>query len=282
MIKNRQVRALKKTLAYLVLILLGYIMIYPLLWLFFAGFKTDTEIFSAKLLPEIWNLQGYVNGWTSPNKATFGTYLINSFMIALPVCALTVISCSFVAYGFARFRFPGRNFLFSIVLGTMMLPAAITIIPKFLIYNELSLIDTYVPFYLEAALASSGFSIYLLVQFIRGIPMDFDQSAEIDGANRLQILFQIIWPLCIPAMVSVVLLQFVMSWNDFFNALIYIRTTTKYTIQLGLRVNLNSDVVYDYSRMLAMSFVSLVPPLLLFFFGQKYFVEGVVSSGVKG
>ena len=234
------------------------------------------------MLPKNPVLDSYSAGWKGSGQFTFGTFLWNTFLLVVPTVLLTLLSSVLVAYGFARFRFPGHKILFGLMISTMMLPNAVVIIPRYILYNKFGLLNSYHPFYLPAALACYPFFIFMLIQFFRGLPKDLDESAKIDGCNSFTILVRILLPLAKPALFSAAIFQFVWTWNDFFNSLIYVSSVSKYPVSLGLRMSLDSADAAHWNQIFAMSIVSILPCVLLFFTAQKYFVEGVATSGIKG
>lgn len=281
MVKYR--RDAGKLLRYLFLTILGVVMVYPLLWMFTASFKTNNEIFSSfTLIPKnpLWN--GYIDGWKGSGQYSFGRFFANTCFIVLPVVVLTIISSLLVAYGFARYKFKYKKILFALVLASLMLPVEVIIIPRYIMFNWLGWLNTYLPFIVPAAFATYSFYIFMLVQYIRTLPRELDESAWIDGCSDFMILMKIIIPLCKPAIISVLIFQFVHRWNDFLNPLIYIDSVKKYPISLALRMSIDVTDTVAWNQVFAMSVLSLLPPVLLFFFAQKYFVEGIATSGLKG
>lgn len=269
--------------SYLLLILLGLVMIYPLIWLFVSSFKTNQDIFgSSRLFASTYVWDSYALGWKGTGQYGFQDFFANTFLLVVPTVVLTIVSSMFVAYGFARFRFPLRAALFSLMIATLMLPDATVLIPRYLLFNELGWLDTYMPFIAPAAFASSAFFVYMLIQFFRGIPRELDESATIDGCNSFTVLTRILLPLCKPAIISVGIFQFVWTWNDFFNSIIYISSVKKFTVSLGLRLALDTSSAVSWNQVLAMSVVSILPCVLLFFLAQRYFVEGISTTGLKG
>ncbi len=281
---SKERKKLLKTIgAYTVLILGGIIMVYPLIWMFFASFKTNNEIYgSLKLLPESYSWEAYRDGWHSVGGTTYTTFFINSVKLVLPTTLLTVASSMFVAYGFARFNFRGKKVLFTLLLSTLMLPNAILIIPRYSIFRTLGVLDSYGPFYLMAGFACYPFFIYMLVQFLRGIPRDLDESAYIDGCGTFKTLTHILFPLMKPALFSAGLLQFLWTYNDYFNSLIYINSVKKYTVSMALRLSMDAESVVIWKNVMAMSCVAVLPVVVLFFLCQKYFVDGIATTGLKG
>lgn len=270
-------------LTYIIVIAIGIIMMYPITWMFFATFKTNAEIFgSVRLLPESFSLQSYVDGWNVNGRITYATFFLNSFKLTLITTFLTVAACAIVAYGFARFKFPCKKILFGILITTMMLPDSILLIPKYSLYNSMNLLDSYAPFYLQAGLACYPFFVFMLIQFIRGLPRELDESAYIDGCSEIGVFVRILAPLMKPALFSAGLFQFMWTYNDYTNVLIYVNSVKKYTLSLALRLSLDAESVIQWNKVMAMSFLSLVPLIILFFAAQKYFVEGIATSGLKG
>lgn len=272
-----------KVVSYFFLCLIGIVMVYPLFWLISASFKTNNEIFSSiSLMPKeiLWN--GYMDGWKGSGQYSFSLFFINTFRLVLPTVFFTIISSLLVAYGFSRFKFKGKKIMFSLVIASLMLPNEVIIIPRYMVFNSLGWLNTYLPFIVPAAFATYSFFIFMLVQYIRSIPRELDESATIDGCGTFGILTRIITPLCVPAIISVLIFQFVWRWNDFLNALIYISSVKKYPLSLALRMSLDVTDTIAWNQTLAMSVLSMLPPVLLFFLTQKYFVEGVSTTGLKG
>lgn len=273
----------KMGINYLLLAVIGILMIYPLLWMISASFKTNNEIFSSiNLLPKEIMYNGYADGWRGSGQYSFGLYFSNTFLLVIPTVLLTVLSSLLVAYGFARFRFRGKKVLFALVIASLMLPNEVVIIPRYMVFNSLGWLNTYLPFIIPAAFATYSFFIFMLVQYIRSIPRELDESARIDGCNSFRILTDIILPLTKPAIISVIIFQFVWRWNDFLNALIYISSVRKYPVSLALRMSLDVTDTITWNQTMAMSVLSMLPPVLLFFLAQKYFVEGISTTGLKG
>ena len=276
-------KTVKTILSYLVIAVIGLVLLYPILWMFFAAFKTNDVIFgSTKLLATHYSFQNFIDGWRGSGTMTYAVYFWNTFRLVIPVTLLTLVSSTLVAYGFARFNFPFKKALFSLLIATLMLPNAVIIIPRYTLFAKFGWIDTYIPFYALAALACYPFFIFMLVQFLRGIPRDLDESAYIDGCGTFRTLMQIILPLMKPSLFSAALFQFMWTYNDYFNSLIFINSGKKYTVSLALRLSLDSESVINWGKIMATSFVVVLPLILLFFMAQKYFVEGIATSGLKG
>lgn len=276
--------AYKKILVHFVVILIGFIMIYPLLWLLASAFKRNEEIFnSIDLIPTVFNFQAFIDGWNAVGEYSFATFFINSFKVVIPVEIFTVISSMLVAYGFSRFRFPLKKVFFLLMISTMMLPSSVLTIPTYVMFKKFGWINTYLPFIVPALFATSAFFVFMLVQFMRGIPKELDEAAKIDGCSSLQTLILILTPLCKPAIFSVLIFRFLWTWNDFFGNLIYINSVSKYTVPLGLRMAVdNTAGTVAWNNIMAMSVISVLPPVIIYFIAQDYFVEGISAGAVKG
>jgi multiple sugar transport system permease protein len=274
---------LRSAVSNLIVIVLGIGMLYPVVWLMMASFKEGTQIFSdPSLLPKTWTLQNYVKGWEGIGIVPFSAFFANSFII----CALCVLAnvafCSLTAYAFARLQFRGRRFWFAVMLLTMMLPGHVTTIPRYIIFRSFGWINTFLPFTAPKVFATDAFFVFLLVQFIRSLPKEIDESARIDGCSKFGIYARIIMPLSVPALITTVLFTFIWTWDDFFNQMIYLNSPDKYTVPLGLRLFLDSSGSSSWGPMFAMSALSLIPSFILFFSLQKYFVQGISTTGIKG
>lgn len=282
-LKKKRGRNSVSWITYVIVLAVGLLMLYPIIWMFFATFKTNEEIFgSVKLLPSSYSLQSYIDGWKVNSQITYTTFFRNSFVMTIITTVLTVLSSSVVAYGFARYQFPFKKILFAILIATLMLPGAVVMIPRYAMFNKMGLVDTYWPFYLQGLLAVNSFFVFMLIQFIRGLPKELDESAYLDGCSDLGVFVKILMPLMKPAIFSAGLFQFMWTYNDYTNVLIYINSVKKYTLSLALRLSLDSESIVQWNKVMAMSFLSIVPLIILFFAAQKYFVEGIATSGLKG
>ncbi len=270
-------------LRYISLGLVALVMLYPLLWLVGATFKSNAEIFTEiGFWPSRFDFEAYAKGWKTSTEYTFATYFLNSFAITVPRIIVTVISCVLVAYAFARFEFWGKKFMFSVMVGTMMLPLIVLRLPQYLMFRELHLLDTYWPLILPSAFATDTFFVFMLVQFLRGIPRDMEEAAMIDGCNAPQLLWHIIVPLLKPAIVSVFVFQFIWTMNDFMGPLIYLASVEKYPVSLALKMSIGATEEVAWANVIAISVVALIPSVAVFFAAQKHFIEGAASSGIKG
>lgn len=268
---------------YLIIFAVGIVLLYPIIWMLFSTFKSNEEIFgSIKLLPDIWHWENFSEGWQGSGRVTYTTFFKNTFILVIPTVLLTVLSACLTAYAFARFDFPCKGLLFALLVVLMMLPGSVMIIPRYLLYNQLKWVDSYNPFYIPALLCCNSFFPYMLIQFLRGIPKELDESAYMDGCSTLRTLVSILLPLMKPALFSAGLFQFLWTYNDYFNALIFINSVKNYPISLALRMSLDSQTVVNWGKVMAMAFVAVLPVMVLFFAAQKYFVEGIATSGLKG
>jgi oligogalacturonide transport system permease protein len=273
-------RVLLRTTA---LLAVAVVMLYPLLWLVGASFKGNAEIFSeVGFWPSRFDFSAYAKGWKTSTEYTFATYFINSFLITIPRIIVTVISCVLVAYAFARFEFWGRKFLFGVMVGTMMLPLIVLRLPQYLMFKQIGWLDSYLPLIVPSAFATDTFFVFMLVQFLRGIPRDMEEAAVIDGCNALQLLWHIIVPLLKPAIISVVVFQFIWTMNDFMGPLIYLASVEKYPVSLALKMSIGATEEVEWANVIAISVVALIPSVVVFFMAQKHFIEGASSSGIKG
>ncbi|KIL42364.1 ABC transporter permease [Gordoniibacillus kamchatkensis] len=264
-----------------VLIAFSLLMFYPVLWWIFASFKSTPELALPTLWPKEWLWRNYPDGWNALPKYTFTFFYLNSFKLNIATTVLHVLSASLVAFGFARLTFPLKNALFSLLLLTIMLPSQVTLIPQYAMFHSLNWINTYLPFIVPAAMGGAFF-IFLLVQFIRGIPRELDESAKIDGCSWLGIYWRIVLPLTRPALVTVTIFSFIWGWDDYFGPLIYLNSVDKYTVPLALRMFIDTQSAVAWGQLLAMSLVSVLPPVAIFFLAQKHFVEGIATTGLKG
>ncbi len=268
---------------YVALFAVALVMLYPLAWLIGASFKSNVEIYSEiGFWPSRFDVSAYVKGWKTSTEYTFATYFLNSFLITIPRIIVTVISCVLVAYAFARFDFWGKKFLFSIMVGTMMLPLIVLRLPQYLMFREFGWLDTYLPLILPSAFATDTFFVFMLVQFLRGIPRDMEEAAQIDGCNALQLLWHIIVPMLKPAIISVIVFQFIWTMNDFMGPLIYLASVEKYPVSLALKMSIGATAEVEWASVIAISVVALIPSVAVFFAAQRHFIEGSASSGIKG
>jgi multiple sugar transport system permease protein len=262
---------------------LGFVMIYPILWLFASSFKGPSEIWTdiGSLIPKEFTLKNYINGWAGFGGITFTTFYMNSLIYAGVGTVAAVFSSAVVAYGFSRIRFFGRGFWFTCMLMTLMLPIQVQIIPQYIVFSKLKLINTFYPLLLPK-FCGQAFFIFLIMQFIRGIPKELDEAAEIDGCSRVGIFFRIILPLIQPALITSAIFSFYWSWEDFLVPLVYLNEPKLYTISLALRSFADPSANTDWGAIFAMSALSLVPVFVIFIAFQRYLVQGIATTGLKG
>ncbi|MEU9188342.1 carbohydrate ABC transporter permease [Streptomyces sp. NPDC048484] len=260
------------------------VVLYPVVWVLGASFKPSKEIVGSLQLfptePIIANFKGLADGIADVSIATF---FGNSLYYALGSVVGIVISCSLTAYAFARIRFTGRNLMFSLMIGTLLLPYHVLLIPQYVMFQKLELINTYVPLLIGKYLATEAFFVFLMVQFMRNLPKELDEAARLDGCGHLRIYWSIVLPLCRPALITSAIFTFINAWNDFMGPLIYLNEPSKYTVSLGLMLFRDSDgVASNYGGMIAMSLVALLPVLAFFLAFQRYLIDGMATSGLKG
>ncbi|MET9001037.1 carbohydrate ABC transporter permease [Amycolatopsis sp. NPDC004169] len=259
------------------------VVLYPLVWLAFASVKPPDEILSRlALLPTRFVFDGYAKGWEGAADVGFGRFFLNSFLVAGLSVVANVLSCSLAAFAFARLEFRFRGALFAFILTTLMLPYHVTLIPQYVIFQQAGLVDTFVPLILPKLLATEAFFVFLIVQFMRGIPRELDEAATIDGCSVYRTFWHVVLPLAKPALVTTSIFTFIWTWNDFFTQMVYLNDTEKFTVPLGLRLFVDTSSESNFGAMFAMSALALVPIVLFFLAFQRLLVEGVSTSGLKG
>ena len=275
---------MKKTISYILLTACALIMIYPLLWLLGASFKTNDEIFSSLwFMPSRIDLSVYRNAWETVTPYDMGHYFLNTFRIIIPKIFFTVASSVVVAYGFARFDFPFRKICLALLMCSMFMPSIVTLLPKYLMWNELGLLDTYIPLTLPSLFACEGAFVFILIQFFRGIPTEFDEAAKIDGCGVMGTLVYVLVPCMKPAIISIAVFTFLWTMNDFLSPLIMINTVEKYPLSLALRLSVDSTGQgYEQRSIIAMSVIGLIPSIAVFSLAQKKFVSGITMGGLSG
>ena len=251
-VDTKRKRIVGNTIYHVIIFLVGLVMIYPLIWMIMSSFKESNTIFTTagSLIPERFTFENYINGWKGFAKITFATFYGNSILIAALATFGTIISSAIVAYGFARFKFRGKGILFSAMLLSMMLPAQVLMIPQYLWYQKLGWVGSYLPLIVPYFFATQGFFVYLISNFISGIPVELDEAAKIDGCS--------------------------------YSALLYVNKTSMYPVSLALKLFCDPGSSSDYGAMFAMATLSILPSVLIFIFFQKYLVEGISTSGLKG
>jgi multiple sugar transport system permease protein len=259
------------------------VVLYPLIWLLGSSLKPNDEVASnLSVIPHAPTLHNYVRGWTGMQTVSFARFFVNSTLIAVAVVLANCASCLVTAYAFARLRFPGRGLLFSVMIGTLLLPHHVLIVPQFVLFKFLGWIDTPLPLIVPKLLATEAFFIFLMIQFMRGIPRELDEAAKVDGCSPYGIFWHVILPLARPALVTTAIFSFIWTWNDFFSQLIYLNTPDHYTVPIGLRLFLGGEGQTELGPMFAMSVLSLLPVFLFFLAFQRLLVEGINTAGLKG
>ena len=280
----RRRRTVASLVVHLVVIGLAALMLMPLLWTIGTSLKTPgaAYVFPPEWIPS-WPLrwENYTDSFTS---LPFDVYYRNTIFVTLVATAGAVFSAALAGYAFARYEAPGSRLIFAVLLGTMMLPPQVTLIPQFILFKYLGWVDSFLPLIVPAWLGGGPFFIFLMRQFFLAIPRDFDHAARVDGASDFQIFRQIMLPLATPAMATIAVFSFVLHWNDFLGPLIYLTSDRLYTVPLGLRFMQTTGAagVSDVPALMAMSFLSTLPTIVLFFVAQKHFIQGIVTSGLKG
>jgi multiple sugar transport system permease protein len=264
------------------LILGALVMIYPLLWLASSSLKPANLIFSdLSLWPSKIRLQNYVDGWRGA-ALPFSSFFLNSFIVSGLAVVGNVIACSMVAYAFARLNFVFKRTLFALMMLTIMLPLHATLIPQYALFYNLGWVNTFLPLTVPKFLAVDSFFIFLMVQFIRGIPRELDEAAVIDGAGPIRIYWSVILPLLTPALVTTAVFSFIWTYEDFLSPLVYLTSMDLYTVPQGLSLLMSSKGASSWGPLLAMSLLSLVPLFVVFFVFQRRLIEGIATSGLKG
>lgn len=271
----------RSVIKHLLLVVASLIMIYPLLWLLVSSLRPTDVIFRS---PGLWlndlYIKNYTEGWFALSSP-FSQYIVNSAIVVVGAIAGNLFSCSLAAYAFARLKFRFRTLWFSIMLMTIMLPVHVVVVPQYIIFNKLGLINTFVPLILPKFLGTDAFFVFLMVQFIRGIPRELDEAARLDGCGHWKIFSRVMVPLMGPALATTAIFTFIWTWSDFFTPLIYLTDPIAYTVPVALRSFLDATTASNWGAMFAMSIVTLIPLFLAFLFGQRFLVRGIATTGGK-
>ncbi|BCW46803.1 carbohydrate ABC transporter permease [Arthrobacter sp. StoSoilB5] len=277
-------KRIKSTIFHLIALALVAMVLYPAVWMISASFKPNSEIGGAN--NSLWSNNFSFDNFATAMEGIGGvstlTFFTNSLILAIGAVVGTVLSASISAYAFARINFPGRGLFFGMMIATLLLPFHVVIIPQYIVFQQLGLVDTYVPLLIGKFLAADAFFVFLMVQFMRGLPAELDEAARIDGAGHVRIFGSIMLPLMKPALISTSIFSFIWSWNDFLGPLLYLNTPEKYPLPLALRLFVDQTQSSDYGAMIAMSVLALLPVLAFFLIFQRYIVEGVSTQGLKG
>lgn len=271
---------------YTVLILVGFIMVYPLIWMVGATFKSNAEIFSGiGFIPKNPTTEGYVAAMQDYGGAiNVWKAMLNTFSYVIPKVILTMISATITAYGFGRFEFKGKGILFAVLMSTLFLPQVVLNVPQFILFSKLGWVDSplYLPIIVPTLFATDTYFVFMLIQFLRNVPRELDEAAKIDGCNSMQTLVKVIVPMLSPAITSCALFQFMWSSNDFMGPLLYVNTPAKYPLAIFVKMSMDADAGFSWNRILALSLISIIPSLIVFFLAQDKFVDGISAGGVKG
>jgi len=260
---------------------MALLMIYPLIWLVVSSFKPNDDIFrDLSIFPSEVTLDNYTHGWDAL-QYPFSHFLWNSLIIAIGAIIGNLIACSLAAYAFARLRFVGRNAYFAIMLGTIMLPFHVVMVPQFMIFRELDWLNTILPLVVPKFLATDAFFVFLMVQFIRALPNEIFEAAKCVGAGQFRTYFQITLPLMVPALATTAIFTFIWTWGDFFGPLLYLRSPETFTVSIALKGFIDSQSTSNFGAMFAMSVVSLVPLFIAFLVGQRFLIKGFATTGIK-
>lgn len=262
---------------------IGLLMLYPVFWLVASSLKPQDEIWTNvnSLIPTQLEFANYSNGWRGFGGISFATFYKNSFIYAGVGTLFSVAASTVVAFGFARVKFRGKTFWFSVMMMTLMLPSQILLIPQYIVFSRLDWLNTYLPLLLPR-LGGDVFFIFMIVQFVRGIPIDLDEAAMIDGASQLGVFYHVILPQLKPAIITAAIFSFYWTWEEFLTPLVYLTDPKLYPVSLALRSFSDEGSLTDWGAVFAMLTLSLVPVFLIFVFFQRYLVEGIATTGLKG
>ncbi len=263
--------------------LVGLFMLYPVLWLFASSLKARDEIFTniGSLIPSVLHFENYAEGWAGFGGITFATFFKNSFIYAGLGTVIQVGASVVVGFSFARVKFSGKKIFFTIMLLTLMLPSEVLLIPQYIIFSQWGWLNTFLPL-LVPRIGGSAFFIFMIVQFIRGIPIDLDEAAMIDGAGQWGIFRYVILPQLTPAIITATIFSFYWTWDDFLGPLIYMTDPHLYTVSVALRTFTDQSSITNWGAIFAMLGLSLLPTFILFVFFQRYLIEGIATTGLKG
>jgi multiple sugar transport system permease protein len=263
------------------LILFGFVMLYPLIWMLASSFKPTEYIFTdATLLPREVFLDNYLLGWDALQHS-FTRYYVNSFIVTGGAIAGNLVACSLAAYAFARLDFPRKKLWFALMLGSIMLPLHVVIVPQYILFSQLDWVNTFWPLIVPKFLATDAFFIFLMVQFIRSLPKELEDAAVVDGCNHFQVFLRVVMPLCLPALATTAIFTFIWTWNDFFQQLVYLTQPRLYTVPLALNAFQDSTGESAWGPLFAMALLSLGPLIGFFIAAQRPLVRGIATTGLK-
>ncbi|MFF2488749.1 carbohydrate ABC transporter permease [Microbacterium sp. NPDC058062] len=273
----------KEIVFHVVVLALLVVILYPVAWMLLSTFKPSSQIVgNAQLLPREVTFENYETALSGIGGVSFWTFFQNSTILAVLSVIGVVISSALAAYAFARIDFPGRSVYFGIMIATLLLPFHVVIIPQYIMFNALGMVNTFTPLLLGKFLATEAFFVFLMVQFMRGLPRELDEAARIDGAGHYRTFGSIMLPLLKPALVTSAIFTFIWTWNDFFGPLLYLKDPDLYTLPIALRLFVDQSSSADYGGQMAMAVLALIPVFLFFLIFQRYLVDGVATQGLKG
>lgn len=279
----RQRAIVARVLYHLFTMALAVIVLYPGVWMVLSSFRPSGEIIgNVSLIPDTFTIDNYVTALSGIAGVSFWTFFWNSAILSILTVVGVLMSASVSAYAFARIEFPGRGLWFALMIGTLLLPFHVVIIPQYIVFNNLGLLNSFIPLLLPKFLATDAFFVFLMVQFMRGLPKELTEAARVDGAGHVRIMRYIMIPLLRPAFITSAIFAFIWSWNDFFGPLLYLQRPDLFTLPLALRLYVDQTSVSDFGAQMAMAVLALIPVLLFFIAFQRYLVEGVATEGLKG
>ncbi|MFE6647464.1 carbohydrate ABC transporter permease [Nocardioides sp. NPDC057772] len=281
--RAKQAKIAKSLGHHLLVLAIAVVVLYPGVWMLLSAFKPSEEIVgNVNLFPETWTLDNFSTAMDGIGGVTFWRFFQNSMLLAVASVIGIVLSSSITAYAFARMEFPGRNLWFAMMIGTLLLPFHVVIIPQYIMFNNVGMVNTFWPLLLGKFLATEAFFVFLMVQFIRTLPRELDEAARVDGAGHVRTFFSIILPLMKPALVTSSIFGFIWTWNDFLGPLLYLKDPNLYTLPVALRLFVDQTSTSDFGAQMAMAVLALVPVMIFFLVFQRYLVSGVATSGLKG
>jgi len=276
-------RAVKWSLYHVFVLVFSLLMLYPVIWLVMSSFKPTHLIFptAGSLLPSPWTFENYAKGWEGIGNQTFSVFIRNSLVIVVLSTVGAVVSSALVAFGFARLKFAGKAFWFTVMMLTLMLPGEVIMIPQYILFAELGWLNSIKPLVVPSYFGHTFF-IFLMIQFIRTLPVELDEAATIDGCNKFTLFYRIILPLILPAIATSAIFSFYWGWENLLGPVLYLNSPAKYPVSMALKMFLDNETVSNWGAMFAMSVVTLLPVFAIFFAFQRYIVEGISTSGLKG
>lgn len=281
--RARQRRRTGSVVFHVVVLAIAVVILYPGVWMLMSTFKPNGDIVgNVNLWPETWTLDNYVSALSGIGGISFWTFVLNSLILAVGSVVGVVLSSTVSAYAFARISFPGRGVYFATMIGTMLLPFHVVIIPQYILFNSMGMVNTFLPLLAPKFLATEAFFVFLMVQFLRGLPRELDEAARIDGCGHWGIFRLVLLPLMRPAVITSSIFAFIWSWNDFLGPLLYLKQPDTYPLPIALRMYVDQTSVSDYGAQMAMAVLALLPVLLFFVLFQRYLVDGVATQGLKG